>query len=351
MTAALFLLSWSTATAAGAADKPAPRNTAVHRAVDDLVTHLLPAIVASSPAEHTTRLAVIELEAISPAARSGQTGRILSDLLTVRLSQEPSVELVERSMLHRILEEQHLSRSGIIDPKTAKAVGALLSLDFILAGSVAELGDNFEVSVRAINVEQAKVAGAKLVEIPKVAFTGTGAAANADRIQQSLDILESALVAYGSSHRQGFVIRWPESLDELVSGYLDRVPDPQHGQWIYDPKRGTIAHSTFTELRPTYPRLSLQGTLDDAKREFLAAQLAEIRRELALFCAQYDKPPPTLETVMSMPTMPPYHQGMSGELPPEAREVDVRPTIREAWNAAVPELRTRADCGGAAAAG
>src|SRR5207244_4220275 len=53
------------------------------------------------------------------------------DLAHVALSREPELELLDRALIRRVLEEQKLSLSGVVDASQAIAVGKLLTVDLI----------------------------------------------------------------------------------------------------------------------------------------------------------------------------------------------------------------------------
>ena len=53
------------------------------------------------------------------------------DLAQVRLSNEPELELLDRANVRRVLDEQKLSVSGVVDAGQAIAVGKLLAVDLI----------------------------------------------------------------------------------------------------------------------------------------------------------------------------------------------------------------------------
>ena len=66
-------------------------------------------------------------------------------------------KLFERSQLEKILEEQKLGMSGIVDASTAAEIGKGIGVDAIVLGSVTRSGENIAINVRLIDTETAEI--------------------------------------------------------------------------------------------------------------------------------------------------------------------------------------------------
>ena len=66
-------------------------------------------------------------------------------------------KLFERSQLEKILEEQKLAMSGVIDASTAAEIGKGIGVDAIVLGSVTRAGSNIAIDVRLIDTETAEI--------------------------------------------------------------------------------------------------------------------------------------------------------------------------------------------------
>jgi TolB-like protein len=64
---------------------------------------------------------------------------------------------VERSALGRILAEQELSMTGMVDATTAVKIGQLAGVRYVMTGTVAVVGDQIRLSCRIIDVETAEI--------------------------------------------------------------------------------------------------------------------------------------------------------------------------------------------------
>ena len=65
---------------------------------------------------------------------------IIAEMLTTHLKKIKKYELYERILLNKVLEEQSLQLTGIMDEKTVVKVGNLFGLDIIIVGSAAKIG-------------------------------------------------------------------------------------------------------------------------------------------------------------------------------------------------------------------
>lgn len=84
-------------------------------------------------------------------------GALLAERVSTSLSALEGVSLVDRTQLERILEEQRLSASGLVNPASAIHVGKLMGAAAILSGSVTDLGENLEVHARITATESGEV--------------------------------------------------------------------------------------------------------------------------------------------------------------------------------------------------
>lgn len=100
--------------------------------------------------------------------KSGLGDFISEELVTNFYTQGiGSFEVVERRELARVLKEQKLGGSGLLDKATIAKIGQILGVDAIVTGSVAYLGNTIKVNARMIDVTNAKLFAAASQKIPK----------------------------------------------------------------------------------------------------------------------------------------------------------------------------------------
>lgn len=122
------------------------------------------------PGDHRDqRFAVAALSELGPEAQEKRLGLVVADALLTHLARDHRLALVERRALAALLDEQALGQSGALDESSAAQVGKLAGARALVVGSVADAGDEFVVSVRAVDAESAAlVAGsAHEARLPK----------------------------------------------------------------------------------------------------------------------------------------------------------------------------------------
>ena len=104
----------------------------------------------------------------SPRGASSFSGAIVSERLVIQILARGDLDLVERGLLDKVLEEQRLGVFGIMDQDTVKNLGKVLGVDAILTGSIIELrNERVEINARLINTETAQVMAADTARMNK----------------------------------------------------------------------------------------------------------------------------------------------------------------------------------------
>ncbi len=228
------------------------------------------------------KVAVIELENLSNRAREENLGRIVSELLTTSLIQADVFSVIEREQLEKVMKEHKLNMTGIIDVDSAKQMGMILAVDAILCGSVSEIKDFIDINVRLIDVENASIMTAAVIEIRTSDFlrdlppdVRRKKITAKQEIQKNLDLLNEAIHSYSlvNTHAGKHMnVVFPKTLKALVPDYIAKVPDPGKGKWIYDSKTGEIRNSAFPDLSPTVAHVKMQPQMDRSKCSSVEAE-------------------------------------------------------------------------------
>jgi TolB-like protein len=109
------------------------------------------------PADERT-VAVLPLENSSGDPKSDYLGKIAEALLMYDLSSREDIELVSRSELDAVLQEQRLALSGLVEgSEELREVGGLAGADYLLKGEYVHLGDDILFIMRLISVESGEV--------------------------------------------------------------------------------------------------------------------------------------------------------------------------------------------------
>ena len=99
-------------------------------------------------------IAVANLDALGVAPLEALT---LSESLRVTLVDSKYFNVVTRSDMGRILEEQDFQQAACSDTQCLVDMGKILSVEKIVGGTVGRVGDTFSVAVRMIDVESGRI--------------------------------------------------------------------------------------------------------------------------------------------------------------------------------------------------
>jgi curli biogenesis system outer membrane secretion channel CsgG len=187
--------------------------------LDKQIDILAKQIISSLDAQKTRKIAVIEfpsLEGNVPAL-----GKYLAEELTTRLFRTGRFRIIERQLMKKMMEEQKLSATGLIDAKTASKFGQILGVDALTTGTIADLNTSVKINARLISVETGSVFAVASVKVPMnkeveiLMGKKPGAAANSDveRFDGTWDVI---LYCSPQEGALGYTYRFTSSVKEGV---------------------------------------------------------------------------------------------------------------------------------------
>jgi len=103
--------------------------------------------------EKQPRLAILPFKNANKLAKDVEYGEAIAGMLSTEVINGAIFRVVERSEIERILKEQAFQLSGAVNAETAKRIGELYSLDFLLFGTVAKFGSLIETDIRLVDTE------------------------------------------------------------------------------------------------------------------------------------------------------------------------------------------------------
>ncbi|MEN6319097.1 MAG: CsgG/HfaB family protein [Syntrophaceae bacterium] len=112
-------------------------------------------------------IAVVDFEVIR--GRDKEAGRVSLEELTSALIDSGQFIVLERSKLKSVMNEIELSLSGLAKETSDKVAGKLLIADLILAGTFAEVGNEWNINLRLINVRSGQATAAIALKTPLLA--------------------------------------------------------------------------------------------------------------------------------------------------------------------------------------
>jgi TolB-like protein len=125
-----------------------------------LALGMLAAQAATSPAQKpvsAVKVAFISVRNLDVDPRSDYVGGIIQGLLLYDLTRTPNVALIDRSSLDRVLAEQELQLSGLIEDRgSALKVGGLLGADYLVYAEYVAFASEALVTVRVVSVSSGR---------------------------------------------------------------------------------------------------------------------------------------------------------------------------------------------------
>jgi len=118
----------------------------------------------SSAGAQGLRIAVMDFTVESDNPQFKYLGKGFAELASVEVARIPGFTLVDRDRRNALLEEQAFSLSGAADTKDSIAIGKLLTVDYLIVGTVLEMFGNLVVTFSVIKTESGEVVGKSSAE-------------------------------------------------------------------------------------------------------------------------------------------------------------------------------------------
>jgi len=124
-----------------------------------------PAAAKPRPVLRTVAVLGYEVKWIDDPAERKELGEVLSTIVSDRLSAMDDLVIVERVEIEKLLAEQQLNLSGLVDERNRVKIGKLLGARFLLWGRGFKVGEQIYITTKAINVETGQFKGI-IVQLP-----------------------------------------------------------------------------------------------------------------------------------------------------------------------------------------
>lgn len=135
--------------------------------INNLMTFIFLFLIFIPTSAHSdfqrTKIAVLDFEVIGDKVENGSIGTMVSEWFITSIVKTGRFDVVERALMKKIIEEQKLSATGVIDEHSATKIGKILGVKAIVTGSVLNLKDKLEVNSRLINVENGSIIAAESI--------------------------------------------------------------------------------------------------------------------------------------------------------------------------------------------
>lgn len=135
------------------------------KVIGDAAKELSEQISTAAAKQGKHKIAVIPFRELD--GRTTVLGTYLAEELVTDLFATGSLDIVERSMLDKVMSEIRFSQSGAIDPESAQHVGKIVGVEAIVTGSITDLQSYVGVNCRLINTETGRIFAAAQTKIVK----------------------------------------------------------------------------------------------------------------------------------------------------------------------------------------
>jgi tetratricopeptide (TPR) repeat protein len=230
-----------------------PRMTV--RTLPALLVLILMGVLPSVSHAQARRVAVLDFANTSKDPAIEALGPAMAETLTTKLHSLRALHLVERDRLYRLLQEQKLQQTDLVDPSRAVYVGKLLGADRVVLGTYVKRGDSVSVIARFVDTATGTIVATSQVH-------GTYDPKNPRGFWEALNQLAQATIDSLNTHV------------EIVRAQPQVVPVPQARRIEPTPQERTRLTKPPTwslEAQEAYGRGLLsykRGEYTNAAREF-----------------------------------------------------------------------------------
>ena len=110
-----------------------------------------------------TNIAILQFDAENI---TGSEARILSDRLRTELIKIGAFNVVDRSAMEEILQEQGFQQTGCVSDECIVEVGKLVGVEQMVGGSIGKIGTIYTISARLIDVKTGKILSQQSLDCP-----------------------------------------------------------------------------------------------------------------------------------------------------------------------------------------
>lgn len=110
-----------------------------------------------------TKIAVLDFQLQGEKFGNPDMGTIVAEWFITAMVREGRFDVVERRLLEKVLNEQKLAMTGIVDANSASQIGKVLGVKVIITGSLMKLQNITEINARIIDVENGSIITAENV--------------------------------------------------------------------------------------------------------------------------------------------------------------------------------------------
>ncbi len=111
--------------------------------------------------------------------------KYITDALTESVFNTGKVKIIERDNLEKILNEQKLQSSGLVNESQAANIGNIAGVEYVCYGTIKEIENGYTVSARVVDVESGEICAMSRTNITKDSYLEGVASGNSGSSKKS----------------------------------------------------------------------------------------------------------------------------------------------------------------------
>ena len=156
--------------------------------------------------------------------------KYITDALTEAVFNTGKVKIIERDNLEKIINEQKLQSSGLVNESQAANIGNIAGVEYVCYGTIKEIENGYTVSARVVDVESGEICAMSRANITKDAYLAGIASGNsgsskksspsaaAKKPQNSLWVCQTSRNEFDGYTTYTFTLKGPQN-EYLFVGY------------------------------------------------------------------------------------------------------------------------------------
>jgi TolB-like protein len=186
---------------------------------------------------------IATLDFVDLQGNTSQLGRFVADEISADLVMaKKRFTVVDRANLKKIMQENKLTVSGLVDPENAKKLGQIAGVDAIVTGTITPFEKTIRVVIKVIATDTAKIIAAARGQITKSSSVEklAGGGVTSDTDTESSDLKEQSTTDESPKHGQNInlgdviaSVEWARlSRDNKLEVSLTFTNKTKHVLWI-----------------------------------------------------------------------------------------------------------------------
>lgn len=126
---------------------------------------IYPFSALAAQANQSLSLAVLPFENLTRQPADDWMGLSLAESLTGALAKIPHLQVIERSQIKRLIQEQNFGQTALVDSSQAPSLGKMMGAKRMVVGHFQKVGDRLRIQARVIQVETGQVLPEGVVQV------------------------------------------------------------------------------------------------------------------------------------------------------------------------------------------